>query len=128
MALQSSGQISLDDIHVEAGGSTGSEATINDSDIRDLIGASSGAELEFADFYGATATDALSSYTMDWEHYNDDASDWINPGSIKNSSYSSFNWSSDGSYVPSWRADGTPWASSTSSSAPDKSNDWQETR
>ena len=34
MTLQSSGAISLDDIHVEAGGSTGSQATINDADIR----------------------------------------------------------------------------------------------
>jgi len=56
MALQSSGQISLDDIHVEAGGSTGSEATINDSDIRGLISASSGAEIEFSDFYGASSS------------------------------------------------------------------------
>lgn len=59
MALQSSGQITLDDIHVEAGGSTGSEATINDSDIRGLISASSGAEMEFADFYGASSGPSL---------------------------------------------------------------------
>jgi len=59
MALQSSGQITLDNIHVEAGGSTGSEATINDSDIRGLISASSGAEMEFADFYGASSGPSL---------------------------------------------------------------------
>ena len=56
MALQSSGQISLDDIHVEAGGTSGTEAQINDSDIRGLIGASSASEMEFADFYGASSS------------------------------------------------------------------------
>ena len=55
MALQSSGQISLNDIHVEAGGSSGTQAGINDSDIRGLIGASSATEMEFADFYGASS-------------------------------------------------------------------------
>ena len=35
MALQSSGAISLNEMHIEAGGSTGSNCTINDSDIRD---------------------------------------------------------------------------------------------
>ena len=55
MALQSSGQISLNDIHIEAGGSSGTQAGINDSDIRGLIGASSASEMEFADFYGASS-------------------------------------------------------------------------
>tara|TARA_B100001287_G_scaffold258021_1_gene244102 strand:- start:75 stop:1679 length:1605 start_codon:yes stop_codon:yes gene_type:complete len=56
MALQSSGQISLNDIHVEAGGSTGTEASINDSDIRSLVDASSGkSNLSFNQFYGASA-------------------------------------------------------------------------
>ena len=55
MALQSSGQISLNDIHVEAGGSSGSQAAINDSDIRDLAGKSSGSQMAFSEWYGATA-------------------------------------------------------------------------
>jgi len=38
MGLQTSGAISLNDLHVEAGGGSGSTATVNDSDIRDLIG------------------------------------------------------------------------------------------
>ena len=53
MPLQTSGQITLDDIHVEAGGTTDTEATVNDTDIRALISASSASEMEFADFYGA---------------------------------------------------------------------------
>lgn len=56
MALQSSGTITLDDIHVEAGGSTTTQASLNDSDIRGLIGASSASEMDFADFYGASAS------------------------------------------------------------------------
>lgn len=54
MALQGSGQISLDDIHVEAGGTSGTQAAVNDSDIRALINASSASEIEFADFYNAS--------------------------------------------------------------------------
>ena len=54
MALQTSGTISLNNIHVEAGGSSGSAATINDSDIRGLISKSSGASMHFSEWYGAS--------------------------------------------------------------------------
>ena len=37
MALQSSGAISLDDMHVELGESSGTTVSINDSDVRGLI-------------------------------------------------------------------------------------------
>jgi len=57
MALQSSGAISLNDIHVEAGGSSGTQASLNDSDIRGLISKASGAQMSFSEWYGA------SSYT-----------------------------------------------------------------
>ena len=40
MALQTSGAISIDDIHEEAGGIALTECSINDSDIRDLNEAS----------------------------------------------------------------------------------------
>ena len=40
MALQTSGAISLNDIHVEAGGTTGTQASLNDTDIRGLTPAS----------------------------------------------------------------------------------------
>lgn len=61
MALQSSGAISLDDIHVEAGGSTGSQATINDTDIRALISKSAGAQMAFNEWYGASASIQIAS-------------------------------------------------------------------
>jgi hypothetical protein len=56
MALQTSGAISLGDIHAEAGGGSTSVCTINDSDIRALIGASSEATMDFDDWYGASAS------------------------------------------------------------------------
>lgn len=61
MALQSSGAISLNDIHVEVGGSSGSQASLNDSDIRGLIGKASGAQSSFSEFYGASAETVLTS-------------------------------------------------------------------
>ena len=55
MALQTSGAISLNDIHVEAGGSSGSNCSINDTDIRGLINKSSGASMSWNEWYGASA-------------------------------------------------------------------------
>lgn len=54
MALQTSGAISLNQIHIEAGGTSGTTVSLNDSDIRSLGGVASGA-IDFADFYGASA-------------------------------------------------------------------------
>ena len=55
MALQGSGQISLNDLHVEAGGSSGTQASMNDSDIRGLLNASANSQMAFNSFYGASA-------------------------------------------------------------------------
>lgn len=63
MALQSSGQISLNDIHVEAGGASGTLASINDSDIRGLIGKGSGVAMSFSEWYGASAAVYSGSIT-----------------------------------------------------------------
>lgn len=60
MALQTSGQISLNDIHVEAGGTSASQASLNDADIRGLIGKSSAAQNSFNEYYGASAVQVLS--------------------------------------------------------------------
>jgi len=54
MPIQSSGAISLDDIHQEVGGSANSNCSINDADIRGLIDASDGANTSFDDWYGAS--------------------------------------------------------------------------
>lgn len=60
MALPNSGPLSLNQIHVEAGGSSGTQASINDSDIRGLIGKSSGAQMSFNEWYGASNTVTVS--------------------------------------------------------------------
>ena len=55
MTLQSSGAISLNDIHIEVGGSSGTQCSINDSDIRALISKGSGATMSFSEWYGASS-------------------------------------------------------------------------
>lgn len=55
MALPSSGQIDLNAMHVEAGGTSATQAGINDTDIRGLIGAGSETEMEFSDWYGVSS-------------------------------------------------------------------------
>jgi len=63
MPLPTSGQIDLNAIHVEAGGTTGTAATINDTDIRGLVGVSSGVAMDFADWYGASGNDEDTTFT-----------------------------------------------------------------
>jgi len=53
MPLQTSGQISLNDIHIEAGGTTGTEVTMADVDVRNLIDVNQGAQVAMNAFYGA---------------------------------------------------------------------------
>lgn len=55
MALQTSGAISLNQIHTEAGGTSGTQASLNDSDIRGLISKASGVQMSFNEWYGASA-------------------------------------------------------------------------
>jgi hypothetical protein len=55
MALQTSGAISLDDIHVEVGGTTSTEASINDTDIIGMIGKTAGTAMSFNEWYGASS-------------------------------------------------------------------------
>lgn len=58
MALQTSGAISLNDMHIEANNSyhSGTNTSINDADIRGLIGKASGATMSFNEWYGASGT------------------------------------------------------------------------
>ena len=72
MALQTSGAISLNDIHVEAGGTTGTQASLNDTDIRGLtpasgktINSTQGTEIDFADFYGASLASSIATGLSD---------------------------------------------------------------
>ena len=60
MPLQASGAISLNDIHVEAGGTSGTQASINDTDIRGLINKASGVTMSFSEWYGASAAQVFT--------------------------------------------------------------------
>jgi len=75
MPLPSSGQITLDQMHVEAGGSSTTQGAVNDSDIRSLIGAASGGpNLAFTNWYGASASViiniTISSNTNNYNLWN----------------------------------------------------------
>lgn len=64
MTLPSSGAISLNEMHVEVGGTSGSQVSINDSDIRGLISKSSGAQMSFNEWYGASSGPALHNFDL----------------------------------------------------------------
>ena len=64
MPLQNSGQISLNDLHVEAGGTSGTEASMNDSDIRGLLNASANSQMTFSGFYGASSVVLNTTITV----------------------------------------------------------------
>ena len=61
MATPTSGAISLDQMNVEAGGSSGSTVSINDAQIRFLDSKSANATSSFDDFYGIEAGGGIMS-------------------------------------------------------------------
>ena len=48
------GQISLNEMHIEAGGTSGTQCSMNDADIRDMIGKGSGTQAGFNEYHGAS--------------------------------------------------------------------------
>lgn len=56
MALPSSGAISLNQMHIEAGGTSGTTVSINDADIRTMINKASGAQASFSEYHGASSS------------------------------------------------------------------------
>ena len=70
MALTSSGALSLNEMHIEAGGSSGTECSLNDSDIRGLISKSAGASMAFNEWYSASASIPDFATTMTVGHTN----------------------------------------------------------
>ena len=64
MALPSSGAISLNQMHIEAGGSSGTQVGLNDADIRGLISKSSGSQMSFNEWYGASSSPTNYSRTV----------------------------------------------------------------
>jgi len=63
MALQNSGQITLNQIHKEAGGVGATQSSLNDADIRGLIGKASGAQMAMSEWYGASAS--IADFSVD---------------------------------------------------------------
>ena len=62
MTLQTTGTISLNDVHIELGGTTATTVSLNDADIRGLTAATGktinstlATEISFNDLYGASA-------------------------------------------------------------------------
>lgn len=72
MPLQTSGPISLNDMHLEAGGDTGTLVSLNDVDIRDMIDKASGVSMNFAEWYGASSdtgvTQMVGGTSADFDH------------------------------------------------------------
>lgn len=104
MTLPTSGAISLNDIHIEAGGATGTQASINDADIRALIGKASGVTMSFSEWYGASALTidtnggSLSDFRLYnqvvdvYIRYNTDGSVTVDKGNV--GSYTNIGWAS----------------------------------
>ena len=63
MATPASGAISLNQIHVEAGGASGTACTLNDADIRLIAGVGNNATASFSTYYNRAA-DASFSMTV----------------------------------------------------------------
>lgn len=53
--IPTSGAISLNQMHTEVGGTSGTQVSLNDADIRGLISKTSGATMSFNEWYGAAA-------------------------------------------------------------------------
>ncbi|MDB2498478.1 hypothetical protein N9X90_04750 [Alphaproteobacteria bacterium] len=102
MAIAGSGAITMDQFHVEAGGTSGDECSLNDSDIRGLIDKSDGATMAMNEWYGASAafysfeiTKSLRFNSGDEPHLTRTPgsagnrktmtfSAWVKPGNVKN--------------------------------------------
>jgi len=59
MALQGSGAISLDDMHVEVGGTSGTTCSLNDADIRALIDVGDSGQQSIQQYYGQSSETSL---------------------------------------------------------------------
>lgn len=72
MALQTSGQISLDDINIELGNASGATISLGDADVRGLIGKASGVSASISEWYGASSEIQLtiSSNTSNYNVYS----------------------------------------------------------
>ena len=61
MTIQTSGAISINDLHVEAGGTTNTTVSISDADVRGLISKGVGATASISEWYGASAMQSITA-------------------------------------------------------------------
>lgn len=93
MALQTSGAISLNEIHVEMGGTSGSSVSLGDADIRAAAGSASGAA-SIGDCYGVTALTVTqgtqnAQYVTRRGFYDDSSTGSVSPASVTGSNVTS---------------------------------------
>ncbi len=88
MPLPTSGQLTLNQINVEAGGTSLAQSDINNEAIRSMIGKADGAQASFSEYYGA-------SLPEDWTVLVPYAQPTISGFAIKNGSYRSTSTASD---------------------------------
>lgn len=102
MPLPSSGAISLNQMHTEVGGTSGTTVGLNDSDVRGLISKASGAQMSFNEWYGASATSNWSatltvgvSYAFKIYSYGYYVGDFVTPaqGSITDNTVDNYSGS-----------------------------------
>tara|TARA_R100001509_G_scaffold27323_1_gene14282 strand:+ start:537 stop:1061 length:525 start_codon:yes stop_codon:yes gene_type:complete len=68
MTLPSSGSLSLNQIHIEAGGSSGTICTLNDEDIRGIIGKTINTSNSILEYYGASSISIQSGDGFYYHH------------------------------------------------------------
>lgn len=79
MALQSTGPISLNDIHKELGSGSGILCSLNDADIRSLGGAAgAGAPIQLDDFYGASVAPSVPHIYVSDSEFDQYLGGWVN--------------------------------------------------
>ena len=100
MALQSSGAISLNDIHVEVNGTSGTTCSLNDSDIRGLIDKGNNATSSFNEFYGAanithivaSGGSTTTSGNYKFHYFNSSGTFTINTAGVGGSQYTTVDY------------------------------------
>lgn len=92
--IPTSGMISINQMHTEAGGTSGTACTLNDADIRGLINKASGAAMNFGEWHGASAVLDTQTVTVGYQApslYGIETRGWESFGTIGSISDGTFN-------------------------------------
>ena len=108
MPLQDSGQITINQINIEAGRGSGTQASLNDKDIRDMINKAASTQMNMEEWYGASSS--YLTYPGDNPVFGQAINDF---GSTLGSGSNASGWGSNVSVTPGfanqiyWQAGGT---------------------